>query len=305
MVLFDNLRVNLRVNEWALVEALFCAEPARSERRGRPRVEARSVVNAVLWVLTGEGWSKLPGRYPSPPTYRRRFDEWQGDGTLAEIVKRLASNGLGVSLRGCIGSSAAKPPAPPRRDRLRGACSGPTRNRGARRPRWPERFQHCTGAVHFRLPSRNFVRAGSCPRSLPSHSHSVMFGSRDFSVRRPRSPSCRARTRADGSGTFPDETTLCQCLQRFDAAQLSLVSDRTAPRELEDIHHEAIDTARLQRDVGASRCSGIRPGPAAAGIRSVPGHQDVGSRAAGDSRACEMTPPAPRSDLRVAASYNL
>lgn len=63
MVLFDDLRDN----EWALVEALFCSEPARSERRGRPRVEARSVVNAVLWVLsTGEGWSKLPGRYPSP-----------------------------------------------------------------------------------------------------------------------------------------------------------------------------------------------------------------------------------------------
>lgn len=63
MMLFDDLRDN----EWALVEGLFCSEPARSERRGRPRVEARSVVNAVLWVLsTGEGWSKLPGRYPSP-----------------------------------------------------------------------------------------------------------------------------------------------------------------------------------------------------------------------------------------------
>ncbi|HEX3634189.1 MAG TPA: transposase, partial [Paraburkholderia sp.] len=90
MMLFDDLRDN----EWALVEALFCAEPARSERRGRPRVEARAVVNAVLWVLsTGEGWSKLPGRYPSPPTCRRRFDEWQADGTLAEIVKRLGTSG--------------------------------------------------------------------------------------------------------------------------------------------------------------------------------------------------------------------
>ena len=52
MMLFDDLKDN----EWSLVEALFCAEPARSERRGRPRVEARAVVNAVLWVLsTGEG----------------------------------------------------------------------------------------------------------------------------------------------------------------------------------------------------------------------------------------------------------
>ncbi|MBR8452030.1 transposase [Burkholderia multivorans] len=97
MMLFDDLRDN----EWALVEGLFCSEPARSERRGRPRVEARSVVNAVLWVLsTGEGWSKLPGRYPSPPTCRRRFDEWQADGTLAEIVKRLGTSGRQISLRG-------------------------------------------------------------------------------------------------------------------------------------------------------------------------------------------------------------
>lgn len=118
MMLFDDLRDN----EWALVEGLFCSEPARSERRGRPRVEARSVVNAVLWVLsTGEGWSKLPGRYPSPPTCRRRFDEWQADGTLAEIVKRLGTSGRQISLRGRIGASAAKPPAPPSRDRLRGA----------------------------------------------------------------------------------------------------------------------------------------------------------------------------------------
>ena len=118
MMVFDDLRDN----EWALVEALFCAEPARSERRGRPRVEARAVVNAVLWVLsTGEGWSKLPGRYPSPPTCRRRFDEWQADGTLAENVKRLGTSGREISLRGRIGATAAKPPAPPSRDRLRGA----------------------------------------------------------------------------------------------------------------------------------------------------------------------------------------
>ncbi|WP_206952613.1 transposase [Trinickia acidisoli] len=113
---------DLRDNEWALVEALFCAEPARSERRGRPRVEARAVVNAVLWVLsTGEGWSKLPGRYPSPPTCRRRFDEWQADGTLVEIVKRLGTCGRQISLRGRIGTTAVKPPAPRTSDRLIGA----------------------------------------------------------------------------------------------------------------------------------------------------------------------------------------
>ncbi|MGI4855890.1 MAG: transposase [Janthinobacterium lividum] len=117
-MLFDDLKDH----EWELVEMLFSDEPKRSERRGRPRVEPRAVVNAVLWVLsTGEGWSKLPGRYPSPPTCRRRFDEWQTDGTLTEMVKLLACSGRSISLRGRAGSIAVKPPAPPSRDRLRGA----------------------------------------------------------------------------------------------------------------------------------------------------------------------------------------
>jgi putative transposase len=72
-------------------------------------------------LSTGEGWSKLPGRYPSPPTCRRRFDEWQADGTLSEIVKRLGGNGREISLRGRAAATATKQPIPPARDRLRGA----------------------------------------------------------------------------------------------------------------------------------------------------------------------------------------
>lgn len=118
MMLFDDLKDH----EWELVETLFAEEPQRSERRGRPRVEPRAVVNAVLWVLsTGEGWSKLPGRYPSPPTCRRRFDEWQADGTLSELIKLLGCSGRHISLRGRAGNATVKPIAPPSRDRLRGA----------------------------------------------------------------------------------------------------------------------------------------------------------------------------------------
>jgi hypothetical protein len=35
----------------------------------------------------------LPGRYPSGPTCRRRFEEWQLDGTLLEMVRRLSEVG--------------------------------------------------------------------------------------------------------------------------------------------------------------------------------------------------------------------
>ncbi|AFT85748.1 transposase A-like protein [Paraburkholderia phenoliruptrix BR3459a] len=52
------------------------------------------MANAVLWILTtGEPWSKLPGRYPSGPTCRRRFEEWQLNGTLLEMVRLLSSKG--------------------------------------------------------------------------------------------------------------------------------------------------------------------------------------------------------------------
>ena len=82
-------------DEWALLSALVSDEPAvRLNRRGRPRAEPRIVANAVLWILTtGEPWSRLPGRYPSGPTCRRRFEEWQLNGTLAEMIRLLSETG--------------------------------------------------------------------------------------------------------------------------------------------------------------------------------------------------------------------
>ncbi|MBB5399760.1 transposase [Paraburkholderia youngii] len=85
----------LNNDEWALLAPLVSDEPAvRLNRRGRPRAEPRIVTNAVLWIMTtGEPWSKLPGRYPSGPTCRRRFEEWQLNGTLLEMVRLLSRSG--------------------------------------------------------------------------------------------------------------------------------------------------------------------------------------------------------------------
>lgn len=77
--------------EWDRLSALIPEEPIRLNRRGRPRAECRVVANAVLWILTtGEPWSKLPGRYPSGPTCRRRFEEWLASGTLGEMIHWLS-----------------------------------------------------------------------------------------------------------------------------------------------------------------------------------------------------------------------
>ncbi|WP_051391058.1 transposase [Paraburkholderia mimosarum] len=82
-------------DEWMQVSSLVSDEPPiRLNRRGRPRAEPRVVANAVLWILTtGESWSRLPARYPSGPTCRRRFEEWHASGTLIELVELLSQRG--------------------------------------------------------------------------------------------------------------------------------------------------------------------------------------------------------------------
>ncbi|WP_321813248.1 MULTISPECIES: transposase [unclassified Paraburkholderia] len=81
--------------EWMVVSSLVSDEPPiRLNRRGRPRAEPRVVANAVLWILTtGESWSRLPARYPSGPTCRRRFEDWHVSGTLLELVQLLTQRG--------------------------------------------------------------------------------------------------------------------------------------------------------------------------------------------------------------------
>lgn len=80
--------------EWVMVSALIGESEVREHRRGRPRAHPRTIVNAVLWILTtGETWSRLPSHYPTVPTCRRRFVEWQMNGTLIEMVKVLAAAG--------------------------------------------------------------------------------------------------------------------------------------------------------------------------------------------------------------------
>jgi transposase len=82
-------------DEWMQVSSLVSDEPPiRLNRRGRPRAEPRVVANAVLWILTtGESWSRLPARYPSGPTCRRRFEEWHVSGTLLQLVELLSQRG--------------------------------------------------------------------------------------------------------------------------------------------------------------------------------------------------------------------
>ncbi len=78
--------------QWEILKPLF-ETPIPEAGRGRPRVNARSILDGILWILrSGARWEDLPPRYPSRATCHRRFQEWVEDGTFSSAKKR----GLGV-----------------------------------------------------------------------------------------------------------------------------------------------------------------------------------------------------------------
>ena len=79
-------RLLLTDDQWELIADAF-PEPAAT---GRPRRDARTVLDGILWVLrTGSPWRDLPAEFGAWKTAWRMFDEWTSDGTLTEILRRL------------------------------------------------------------------------------------------------------------------------------------------------------------------------------------------------------------------------
>ena len=60
---------------------------------GRPRQDARTVLNGVLWVLrTGAPWKDMPRRYPPYQTCHRHFQEWTDEGIFENALQTLAED---------------------------------------------------------------------------------------------------------------------------------------------------------------------------------------------------------------------
>src|ERR1700682_4790339 len=78
--------------QWAALEPVLRPQ-SRSDRRGRPWHDTRSVLNGVLWVLgTGAQWRDLPNKYPPYQTCHRRFQQWVRSGKLKQALHRLAGH---------------------------------------------------------------------------------------------------------------------------------------------------------------------------------------------------------------------
>ena len=83
--------MELKDEQWAVIEPHIPVIPAREDRRGRPRRSSREILDAILWVLrTGAPWKDLPDRYPPYQTCHRRFQEWDSAGVMDTILEALA-----------------------------------------------------------------------------------------------------------------------------------------------------------------------------------------------------------------------
>ena len=84
--------MRLTDEQWAVVSPLI-PNKRRCDGKGRPRVAARLIVEAVLWILwTGAQWRALPGEYPPYQTVHRRFQEWVREKIFTKVLRALAED---------------------------------------------------------------------------------------------------------------------------------------------------------------------------------------------------------------------
>ena len=80
-------RHELEDAEWDLVRDLVERRPHGS---GRQVEEPRRLLNGVFWILrTGAPWRDLPGRYGPWKTVYHRFNLWQKQGVIDQMLERL------------------------------------------------------------------------------------------------------------------------------------------------------------------------------------------------------------------------
>ena len=73
--------------QWALIQPLL---PPQRPRTGRPALDHRLIVNAILWLTrTGAPWRDLPERYGSWKTVYSRFRRWDQQGIWDQVFTAL------------------------------------------------------------------------------------------------------------------------------------------------------------------------------------------------------------------------
>jgi transposase len=82
------ISIPLSDDDWSRVSYLFVEDEV--PRFGRPRRNAREVLDAVLWVIVnGEKWHRLPPCFPPARTCYIRYLRWKKWGTLWDVFTEL------------------------------------------------------------------------------------------------------------------------------------------------------------------------------------------------------------------------
>lgn len=80
--------LDLTEEQWQLVSPLI--PPPSTALRGRPPIDDRAVLNAVLWKERHHApWADIPPGFPSWQTCYRRYQQWNRLGVYLKIKKTL------------------------------------------------------------------------------------------------------------------------------------------------------------------------------------------------------------------------
>jgi transposase len=84
-----NTRYEIKDDEWQRIKDLF--PPERKPQGGRPAIDNRHMLNAMLWVArSGAPWRDLPDRYPHWKSVYTRFRRWQKSGIWDRVLKHVS-----------------------------------------------------------------------------------------------------------------------------------------------------------------------------------------------------------------------
>lgn len=77
--------------QWELIQSILKSPLKKTDARGRPRQDIRSVANGILWICrTGAQWKDMPERYPPYQTCHRYLQTWVRSGTWDKVLWSLA-----------------------------------------------------------------------------------------------------------------------------------------------------------------------------------------------------------------------
>ena len=87
--------MDLTDEQWQLIQPIINAHyphpsPRSLEVGGRPPIDPRPVLDAILWKIRNNApWYDLPRRYPSHQTAYRRYRLWKRTGLLNQVFHTL------------------------------------------------------------------------------------------------------------------------------------------------------------------------------------------------------------------------